>query len=299
MNRQNALVPDQHGRRPAVSVVVPALNEERNLPHVFEHLPSEAEIILVDGGSLDRTVEVARELRPSVKVVQQTRTGKGNALACGFQAASGDVIVMIDADGSTDPQEIPRFVDAVATGADFAKGSRFGPGGASHDITPIRRLGNYGLNAVVNLLFRTSFTDLCYGYNAFHRTVLDHLHLPATDTPAPAGEKLWGDGFEIETMINVRVARAGLRIAEVPSVEEPRRHGESNLHAVRDGLRVLRTILSEFRLAKRLRRADRAEARRARRASAQRAQTVPDFPPGGFFQDIAFANARPDHQQGR
>src|SRR5689334_15965251 len=110
-----------------LSIVVPTLNEERNLPAVFSALPTEAEVILVDGGSVDRTVAVAQQLRPSVRVIQQTRTGKGNALACGFAACSGDVIVMIDADGSTNPAEIPQFVAAIMDGADFAKGSRFRP----------------------------------------------------------------------------------------------------------------------------------------------------------------------------
>src|SRR3712207_2249590 len=99
---------------PTVSVVIPALNEERNLPHVFAKLPADIdEVIVVDGGSVDRTVEVARELRPDVTIVQQTRKGKGNALACGFAACTGDIIVMIDADGSTDPGEIPQFIAAL------------------------------------------------------------------------------------------------------------------------------------------------------------------------------------------
>lgn len=230
----------------SVSVVVPALNEEQNLPGVFARLPEDVEVILVDGGSVDRTVEVARQLRPSTVIVNQTRAGKGNALACGFVHARGDIIVMIDADGSTDPGEIPRFVAALTSGADFAKGSRFRAGGDSYDITPLRRLGNRGLNGLVNTLFRTTFTDLCYGYNAFRRSVLDHLDLPPVDAPAPAGGKMWGDGFEIETLINVRVASAGLRVSEVPSIEAPRQYGESNLNAVRDGLRVLRTIVSEY-----------------------------------------------------
>jgi glycosyltransferase involved in cell wall biosynthesis len=232
-----------------VSVVVPALNEERNLPYVFGRLPEWVdEVILVDGGSKDRTVEVAKELLPSVVIVQQTRRGKGNALACGFAACTGDIVVMIDADGSTDPAEIPRFVDALLAGADYAKGSRFRPGGDSHDITRFRRLGNHGLNGVVNTLFHTHFTDLCYGYNAFWRRVLPHLELPALDLPAPAdGGKLWGDGFEIETLINIRVAAHELKITEVPSVEARRLHGVSNLNAFSDGSRVLRTIYTEYR----------------------------------------------------
>jgi glycosyltransferase involved in cell wall biosynthesis len=236
------------GTSPTVSVVIPALNEERNLPHVFAKLPAGiSEVILVDGGSVDRTVAVARELRPGVVVVNQTRTGKGNALACGFAASTGDIIVMIDADGSTDPAEIPLFVEKLLGGADFVKGSRFGAGGHSHDITPLRKAGNDGLNLVVNVLFGTRFTDLCYGYNAFWRSVVPSLDLPATDLPRPAdGSKLWGDGFEIETMINIRAAAEGLRVGEVGSIEHARIHGESNLNTFRDGFRVLRTIFSEY-----------------------------------------------------
>jgi glycosyltransferase involved in cell wall biosynthesis len=236
------------GNRPSVSVVVPSLNEERNLEHVFSRLPQVDQVVLVDGGSVDRTVERARELMPDIDVVHQTRTGKGNALVCGFAACTSDIIVMIDADGSTDPAEIPRFVAALIDGADFAKGSRFAPGGDSEDITRIRRIGNDGLNFVVNRLFGTAYSDLCYGYNAFWRWVVPYLDLPDMHAPAMTnGAMRWGDGFEIETLINVRVAALELKVAEVASVEAARLHGVSNLNAIRDGRRVLRTIMQEYR----------------------------------------------------
>lgn len=237
---------------PAVSVVVPALNEARNLPHLAERMPPDiAEIVFVDGGSRDDTVAVAKELWPDAVHLRQTRRGKGNALACGFEKATGDIIVAIDADGSTDPAEIPRFVDALLSGADFAKGSRFMAGGGSGDITRIRRAGNWFLNALVNILFSTRYTDLCYGYNAFWRHCLAPMDLPDTATATAT----WGDGFEIETLINVRVAAHGLAISEVHSYESDRIHGASNLHAVRDGLRVLRTICFEYLDYRRSRRA--------------------------------------------
>ena len=230
---------------PRVSVVIPALNEARNLPYVFSRLPQDIfEVILVDGGSVDDTVAVARALRPDVRVVRQSRRGKGNALACGFAAGRGDIIVMIDADGSTDPAEIPAFVAALRSGADFAKGTRFAYGGGSADITPLRRLGNRALNGLVNVLYGTRYTDLCYGYNAFWRHCLDALDLHPGAADTDAGMQ-WGDGFEIETIINTRVVRAGLTVAEVASFEQVRIHGESNLNAARDGLRVLCSILRE------------------------------------------------------
>lgn len=232
----------QAGPKPRVSVVIPALNEELNLPHVAADLPHDIdEIVFVDGRSVDDTVRVARELWPDAIHITQTRKGKGNALACGFEAATGDIIVMIDADGSTDPAEIPRYVAALTSGADFAKGSRFIQGGGSSDITKLRRLGNWCLNALVNLLFSTRYTDLCYGYNAFWRHCLDPMRLPPVDAPTAQ----WGDGFEIETLINVRVAAEDLQIVEVASFERDRLHGVSNLNAVTDGMRVLRTINQE------------------------------------------------------
>jgi glycosyltransferase involved in cell wall biosynthesis len=236
-------------RNPSVSVVIPARNEARNLEFVLGELPDVHEVILVDGYSVDDTVAVARRVRPDIRTLDQTRIGKGNALACGFAEATGDVIVMLDADGSADPAEMARFVEVLVDGADFAKGTRFCRDGGSDDITALRRLGNALLNGLTNVLFDTHFTDLCYGYNAFWRDVVPLLGLPALHLPVPAGEMVWGDGFEVETLINCRAAAAGLCITEVPSVERLRRYGDSHLNAVSDGMRVLRTILAERRRA--------------------------------------------------
>jgi glycosyltransferase involved in cell wall biosynthesis len=232
---------------PRVSVVIPAMNEARNLPHVFALIPPTVhEVILVDGHSVDDTVAVARELWPGVRIVAQNRIGKGNALACGFAAATGDIIAMIDADGSADPGEIPAFVRALLSGADFAKGTRSGEGGGSEDLTRLRRTGNRVLTALFNACYKTGYSDLCYGYNVFWRRHLPVLDLDST-TPVPdnGDGRLWGDGFEIETLIHIRVAKSGLKVTEVPSFERSRIHGVSNLNAFSDGTRVLRTILTE------------------------------------------------------
>jgi len=223
-----------------VSVVIPAHNEAPNLAYVFSRLPSDLhEVILVDGHSTDGTATEARRLRPDVVVVEQPGTGKGDALNAGFAACTGDVIVMLDADGSTDPREIPRFLSALYAGADFVKGSRYAHGGGSTDLTPIRRLGNSLLCRLVNGLYETNYTDLCYGYVAFWRRCLPYIHLDV-------------DGFDVETLLNVRVARAGLVVQEVPSYERPRLVGVGNLREYRDGLLILRTIaLERLRVSRR------------------------------------------------
>ena len=232
-------------REPTVSIIVPARNEAKNLEIVLPQLPDVHEIIVVDGHSVDGTPDVARRVRPDAQVITQTRKGKGNALVCGFEQATGDIIVMFDADGSADAAEIPRFVAALIAGADVSKGSRFLPGGGSEDITPHRRMGNLLLNGMTNLLLGTRYSDLCYGYNAFWGRILDDLDLPSSRLVAPDGQMLWGDGFEIETLLNCRFAENRLTVVEVPSVELLRIHGESNLNAVSDGLRVLKTVLDE------------------------------------------------------
>jgi glycosyltransferase involved in cell wall biosynthesis len=222
------------GSYPRISVIIPALNEADSLPAILPVVAGLAdEVILVDGHSLDRTIDVARALCPDIKIVQQTGMGKGNALHCGFAACTGDIVVTMDADGSTNPHEIPRFVAALLEGADFAKGSRFLPSGGSADITYVRWLGNRALNVLVNVLFQIPFTDLCYGFNAFWRDCLDFFDVDC-------------QGFEVETQINLRARKANLRMVEVPSYECSRLHGASHLHPLRDGWRVLRMIGKEW-----------------------------------------------------
>jgi glycosyltransferase involved in cell wall biosynthesis len=231
--------------RPKVTVVIPTLNEARNLPHVLTRLPEWLhEVIIVDGHSVDSTVAIARQLRPDARILTQNRYGKGNALACGFAAATGDIIATIDADGSADPSEIPRFVDVLLNGADFAKGTRFGKGVSSAGITRLHRSGNRLLNGLANLLCHTHYSDLCYGFNAFWRQHLPALGLDA-EAEAPASMKLWGNGFEVETLINIRIASAGLIVKEVVSNEYRQIYKANNLNALREGVRVLGVIIYE------------------------------------------------------
>jgi hypothetical protein len=228
--------PDRRAtRKTKVSVVVPAMNEGKNIGRVLSELPEDLhEVILVDGNSKDDTIEAARAAYPGIRVTVQSGRGKGDAFRTGFSAVTGNLIVMLDADGSAMPSEIPAFVAALEAGADFAKGSRFLEGGGSDDITFLRSTGNAVLSGTANLLHGTNFTDLCYGYNAFWARCLPFISL---DVP----------GFEVETLINLRIASAGMRITEVPSYEKDRLSGQSNLKTFRDGFRVMGTILREWR----------------------------------------------------
>jgi len=228
-------------RRTRVSVVVPAMNEERNIGPVLSELPGGLhEVILVDGNSKDNTIEAARAAYPGIRVTSQSGRGKGDAFRTGFAAVTGNLVVVLDADGSADPAEIPRFVAALEAGADFAKGSRYMEGGGSADITRLRSLGNSVLSGTANMMHGTHFTDLCYGYNAFWARCLPFISL---DVP----------GFEVETLINLRMASAGMKITEVPSYEKERISGDSNLKTFRDGFRVLGTIFKEARRRRSLR----------------------------------------------
>jgi glycosyltransferase involved in cell wall biosynthesis len=216
------------------TVVIPTKNEAKNLPYVLPRIPTwVSEVILVDADSEDGTVEVARALYPAIKVVRQQGRGKGNALRAGFAAASGDIIVMLDADGSHDPGEIPGFVGQLLAGADFVKGSRFLHGGGTSDMTFIRKIGAKGFVYMTRLLFGGRYSDLLYGYNAFWARTVDELNLTS-------------DGFEIETEMNVKALRAQMDVVEVPSFEALRLHGESNLNTFGDGWRVLKTLAAQY-----------------------------------------------------
>lgn len=224
------------GGKPVVSVIIPTVNEAKNLPLLLPYIPMDVvdEVILVDGQSKDRTVDVAKQLLPSIKVVVETEPGKGAALIRGYKESTGDILVVLDADGSHDPREIPRFVNALLEGADFAKGSRFAPSGGTTDMPRLRKYGNWGLTQLVNLLFAQSFTDLCYGYHAFWRHCLDFVDLENSK------------GFEVDTAIYLQALRHKLKVVDVPSFEGLRFYGTGKLETFPDGWRVLRTIMREW-----------------------------------------------------
>ncbi len=240
----------------SISVVIPALNESKNIGHVLDGLPDfVTEVILVDGGSSDDTVAVAEAHRPDIKLIPQTTPGKGAAMVAGMIVSSSDIVVLLDADGSMNPAELQSMVEVLCEGADVAKGSRGLPGGGSMDFTPIRKLGNTVLTKIANVLYGVQWTDFAYGYFALWTDVLPVLNLASlledADHPLESHDGLrhrprkLGHGFEIEALVFCRSARRGMKVVEVPSHEELRRHGTSNLKAFKDGVRVGLALLVE------------------------------------------------------
>jgi GT2 family glycosyltransferase len=219
------------------TVVIPTLNEERSISELLLSLRKAgfSHILVIDGNSKDQTVEIAK--RYGVEVIYQNGRGKGAALvqAFGHEYLQGDLIVMMDADGSMNPDELPAFIEALEIGNDVAKGSRNLNGGGSEDMSLVRRIGNTFFVVLTNLLWSANYTDLCYGFAVFKKDAIRKLY-----------PNLRSKNFEIETEIFIKAKKYGLRIAEVPSIERRRKHGKSNLKALEDGLRILLTIVREF-----------------------------------------------------
>ena len=240
---------------PGVSVVVPTCNEARTISALLPRIAAVGalvrEVVVVDAGSVDDTVASVRGTLPAAKVVTQTRYGKGNALACGFAAATSDLIVTLDADGRADPAQIPAFVAALVQGADFATGSRFLPGGSAVGQSGLRRGRTALLAAVASAFFGTAQTDPAFPYHAFWSDQLPMLDLPAIGGPAAAGPAPWGDGLEIETVLGCRMAASGRRLVEIPAVERTPLAGPPVRRTAADDRRVLRALLTEHRRIRR------------------------------------------------
>jgi glycosyltransferase involved in cell wall biosynthesis len=218
---------------PKITALICTLNEESNLPHVLPKVPAWVnEVLVIDGHSTDKTIEVARKIRPDIRILFQPGRGKGDALRYGIEHASGDIVVTLDADGSTDPDDIYRFICPLLAGHDFVKGSRFLNGLPRHK--PWHRIiGNWLIVLTFNIMFFKKYTDLCSGYYSFWKKAINRVALRTTD------------GFEDEPLINARVAKAGLKVIEVGYIDGGRIEGETNAPSWRQGFKSIKTIIRE------------------------------------------------------
>lgn len=229
-----------------ISVIVPVKNEAQSLQQVLNDIPHFVdEVIVVDGHSKDSTFLLAESHSRVTRVLSQYSQGKGAALSAGFAVATGDLIAIIDADGSMNPNEMSSFISYFPE-FDIVKGSRYLDGAGSSDLTRIRSFGNQILTKIANVLFNQKWTDMAYGYVVFTREAVQSLALTNYDQLGSLlGHKSYGQGFEIETLMLCRAARRRMKILEIPSFENARIAGSSNLNAMRDGIRVLIALIVE------------------------------------------------------
>src|SRR3954451_1562618 len=150
--RHTGLAARHHTRWPTVTAVAPTLNEADNLRWLLPRLTAADEVVLVDGEATDGTVEITRLLRPDAVIIIEPPTGKGSAMRTGMAAATSEVIIMLDADGSMDPVEFDAFLALICRGFEFVKGSRYNCGGGSDDLTWLRDKGNLWLTRTANLM---------------------------------------------------------------------------------------------------------------------------------------------------
>jgi glycosyltransferase involved in cell wall biosynthesis len=220
---------------PPVSVVFCTHNDAPTIADVLRRVPSFVkDIVVVDCGSTDRTVELVREAAPRATLLVEESNDRGRAWRSGFARASGDIFVMLRGDGSHDPAEIPRFLAVLRTGADFAIGTRYLAGGGSAEMNRFRWFGDRFLTHLANWVLKARFSDIGYGYLAFWKRQLPDLRV----------ERAKGD---LEAVLPLRARRLGIRMVEVPSYESLRHHNPSNAQALREGFAMLRTIVAARR----------------------------------------------------
>ena len=219
-----------------LSIIIPAKDEEATLPRVLEDLNAtiprlqcDVEVIVVDDHSRDRTSAIARALGARL-VENRRKPGKGNALRAGFEAAAGDLLLMMDADYSHRPEDIPEFLSGMRDGVGLVIGSRVF--GGSEEYTHVRALGNVFLSASLGVCTGRYLSDALNGFKLFRRDVFTDFHYTSRM-------------FEIEIELIANTLRKGYRVVEVISHERARAGGVMKSRVVRHGTRFLARIVWE------------------------------------------------------
>ncbi|GAA2865979.1 hypothetical protein Acy02nite_39030 [Actinoplanes cyaneus] len=222
-----------------MSVVIPATAA---LPVLLAALPAVDEVIVVVGRDDDTTAAVPLAAR----VIRQTRTGAGNALACGVAASTGDIVVTLPGDGGCDPAELPRYVRALLDGADVAQGTRFRGDGRDLDGGPMSRLGTRIVLWLMTVLFGCRRSDPGFGFRAFWRDAAGSVGFPRVS----GVEAVRGDGVEIEPLLTVRAIVNGLFVTEVPGTRYPRTAPGSRAGLLEAGRALIGEHLTRRRAAR-------------------------------------------------
>ena len=221
-----------------ISVVVPMYNEERTIGNVVDRLKrvlEEAgfkfEIVVVDDHSRDNSVGIVKKQVVSLYGLKQ-HLGKGYALRAGFAKAKGDIIATVDSDGSHRPEELPLLVEPLLCGkADLVIGSRFST--PTSATSRRNQAGNQLFNGLIRILTGSSISDSQSGFRVMTRDVLKSMNLKS-------GE------YEIESEMLVKSVRNGFHIKEVPISFEQRTYGRSGIDPIRDGFKILFSIISAY-----------------------------------------------------
>lgn len=224
-----------------VTVVIPTYDEEGSIEKTITEIPRKYidEIIVVDRSS-DRTAQIAKRL--GCRVLRQQGKGFGNALRQGIENASGDIVLIMDADGSQNPRDIPMLINRVREGYDYVLASRYTVGSHSEDDTLLRSFGNWLITWTFNRMFHVNTSDSIFLFTAVRKKEYERLNLRS-------------DGFEYCIELLAKAYVAGLKMVEIPSIERKRYAGRTKVNDFLTGYNLLKSIfLWRLKLAKPLKR---------------------------------------------
>lgn len=212
------------------SVIVITLNEVESIASVLQDIPQTEvqEIVVIDGHSTDGTPDLVRGL--GYQVITQDGKGYGNAFLTGIKHAKGDVLILMDGDGSQNPKDIPLLLEKIAEGYDVVLGSRYLPTSGSEDDTAIRHFGNKFFTWLTNFLHNMKISDSLFLFTAIRKEVFQKIELQS-------------QSFEFCVEVPIRAHKAGFKFSEVPSFERKRFYGKSRVNVFYHGLRIFWLII--------------------------------------------------------